>query len=80
MTNTEKLMAAFRAGLGLPGNLEVVELTYRGIPEWDSVAHMQLVMEIESAFDLMLSTEDVIALSSFAAATTIVSRHGIAFP
>jgi len=79
MTHTEKLMAAFRIGLGLPDNFEVTKLTYRGIPEWDSVAHMQLVMEIETVFDIMLSTEDVIALSSFDAAQTIVTRHGIAF-
>jgi acyl carrier protein len=80
VVNLRKLTQAFQVGLGLPEDREVSGLAYRQIAEWDSVAHMQLVMEIETAFDIMLSTEDVIALSSFDAAQTIVTRHGIAFP
>jgi hypothetical protein len=38
---------------------------------------MRLVAEIESAFDIMLDTEDVIGMSSFGAAKEIVSKYGV---
>ncbi len=75
MTLQEKLETAFAAGLGLPDTTDFASLEYRKIPEWDSVAHMQLVMEIENTFDIMLPTEDVLGLSSFPIALDIVARH-----
>jgi acyl carrier protein len=78
MSVTDTLKRAFAAGLGLPESTDFESLEYRRIPEWDSVAHMQLVMEIENAFDIMLPTEDVIAMSSFGVAREIVARHGVA--
>jgi hypothetical protein len=36
-----------------------------------------VVAEIEAAFDIMLSTDDVIGMSSFAVAKETVARHGI---
>ena len=51
----DKLQAAFVEALGLdPDATDWANLAYRGIPEWDSVAHMQLVGEIEDTFDIML--------------------------
>jgi acyl carrier protein len=79
MENTQKLATAFRIGLGLPAAADVSTLAYRQVAEWDSVAHMQLIMEIETAFDIMLPTEDVIALSSFDAAMAIVAKYGFDF-
>ena len=79
MTEPEqKLQAAFREALDLGADVDVATLTYRGIAQWDSVAHMQLVSTIETAFDLMLDTDDVIGMSSFAAARAIVEKHGVA--
>ncbi len=77
MYTLDHLRNAFRQGLGLTAQAAVDSVEYRKIAEWDSVAHMQLVMEIESAFEVMLSTEDVLALSSFRAAQDILGHHGI---
>jgi acyl carrier protein len=73
-----KLQAAFSEALGLPAGTEYEGLTYRGIKQWDSVAHMQLVAAIEAAFDLMLETEDVLGMSSYPKAQEIVRKHGVA--
>lgn len=79
MTEPEqKLQAAFREALGLPAQTDVATLTYRGIPQWDSVAHMQLIATIEAAFDLMLDTDDVIGMSSYDKAKEIVRKYGVA--
>ncbi len=76
--NLDRLRAAFVEALGLgaaPADFE--SLTYRGIREWDSVAHMQLIAAIEATFELMLDTDDVIAMSSYAKAREIVAKHGV---
>ena len=77
MTTKEKLIQAFSAGLGIPASPEVTTFEYRRIPQWNSMAHMQLVLEIESAFDIMLDTDEVLGLSSFDKALEIISRHGL---
>ena len=75
----EKLKTAFVEGLGLdPEATDWASLTYRGVREWDSVAHMALVAEIEDSFDIMLETDDVIGLSSFDAAKEILAKYGVA--
>ncbi len=71
----EKLKTAFVEALGIDAAQVSDELKYNTIPEWDSVAHMTLVGEIEDAFDIMLDTDDIIDLSSFAKAKEIVSKY-----
>jgi len=74
----DQLKAAFSQALGIPADTAFEELTYRGIREWDSVAHMQLVAAIETAFDIMLDTDDVLGMSSYLKAREIVGKHGVA--
>jgi acyl carrier protein len=55
---------------------EVIDsLSYNEIPEWDSLAHMILVAAIEEEFDIMIDVDDVIAMSSFLEAKTIVAKN-----
>jgi acyl carrier protein len=77
--STQQLRAVFIESLGLPTDVDWETLRYRGVEEWDSVAHMHLVGEIEQHFDLMLETQDVLAMSSFAATQAILVRHGVSF-
>jgi acyl carrier protein len=44
--------------------------------QWDSVAHLQLVVAIEDEFGVRLSPTDVIDLKSYAAAIAILQRLG----
>ena len=71
----ENLRAVFRDTLGLDSAAAVDDLAYRALPAWDSIGHMRLVAAIETAFDVMLDTDEVIDLSSFAKAAAIVGRH-----
>ncbi len=77
MKPIDRLTRAFVEGLGIPADTNVQTLEYRGIEEWDSVAHMQLVSELESTFDIMLDTEDVIGMSSYEKAREILRKHGV---
>ena len=74
----DRLKNVFVKALGLDADsTDWASLAYRGAPEWDSVAHMQLVAEIEDTFDIMLETEDVIGMSSFEVAKEILAKYGV---
>lgn len=80
MSNVDRLKDAFCEGLGVEKDeIDWDNLKYRSIPEWDSVAHMQMVAEVEDAFDIMLETDDVIGMSSFPISIEIVSKYDVDF-
>jgi acyl carrier protein len=73
----EKLRAIFAECLALPISEVVDDLKYNTVPQWDSVAHMALIAAIEQAYDILLETDDVIGMESFAKAKTIVEKYGV---
>jgi acyl carrier protein len=77
-TNEKILQQAFVEALDVPADVDWESLAYRGIEQWDSVAHMRLVAEIEDVFDIMIETEDVIDMSSYPVVRTILAKYGIA--
>jgi hypothetical protein len=79
MGNPEKLVHCFAIALAVPESAVVDGLTYESIPQWDSVAHMALVTELEAEFDVMLDTDEILALNSPAQARAILERHGVVF-
>ena len=79
MTNAEKLQLAFSTGLAIPADSVKDDLTYNTIPEWDSTAHMILVVELENQFNIMLDTDDIIDMSSVAKAKEILAKYDVEF-
>lgn len=79
MSNNSKLHAAFAQSLQIDPDRVTEELTFNTIEEWDSVAHMALITEIETVFDVMLDTDDILDLSSIVKAREILARHGATF-
>jgi acyl carrier protein len=79
MIEIDRLRDVFRKSLELPDDYPVDELQYRGIEKWDSLAHMSLVAAIEDEFGVMIETDDVIDMSSFAKAREILGRQGVQF-
>jgi len=55
-----------------------LKLTYQSIPQWDSVGHMALVVEIENTFNVTLDTDDIIGMSDVSKAVEILKKHGVA--
>ena len=60
---------------------QLTGLKYQDIEAWDSVGHMQLVAELEDAFDIMMDTDDIIDLSSYEKGQKILSKeeYGVEF-
>lgn len=77
MSDPKTLDDAIRLGLALPDDVDLTTIAYGATQEWDSVAHMQLVVAVESAFGIMLETDDVIGMSDYAAIKRILERYGV---
>jgi len=79
MTNEERLKKVFAVSFELPIEDIVDSLAYKTCPKWDSLAHMALVVGIDTEFGTMMEMDDIIAISSYAKAREILSKYGIDF-
>tara|TARA_B100000686_G_C16750888_1_gene952399 strand:- start:618 stop:842 length:225 start_codon:yes stop_codon:yes gene_type:complete len=50
------------------------ESTPNNTPEWDSFAHMNMVAEVEKAYNIKLTLEEVIEMQSLPKMVEVVSR------
>ncbi|CAA7618038.1 acyl carrier protein [Magnetospirillum sp. SS-4] len=78
MSTLDTIRTLFRQSFDLEDGADVDDLAYRAIPGWDSVGHMRLIAALETEFDLMLETDDVLDMSSFAKAREILGKYGVA--
>lgn len=77
MTNLEKYINAFVVGLEVSEEVVNSELSYQSVEEWDSVAHMNLIAELEDAFDIMFETDDIIDFGSFDKGKEILLKYDV---
>lgn len=47
-----------------------------GLPEWDSLRHLQLMLALEMEFGVRISTEEMLELVSLEAIEAFVRGHG----
>ena len=76
MSIPASVVRVFAESLAVPEARITPELRYNGITQWDSVAHMQLVMKLEKAFGVMMEPEDILDLSTPAKAVEILAKLG----
>ena len=79
MNNTTKLQQALMNGLAVPESALNESLAYQSIPEWDSMAHMFLVSELENAFGISIATEDILAMMDIKSIQETLERYNILF-
>ena len=78
MSNREKLIGVFVSALGIAA--EVAEsAVFKETPGWDSVGHVNLMNEIEEAFDVSLEPDDILDFKSFEVGMEILKKYGIEF-
>jgi acyl carrier protein len=54
-------------------------LVYQGIPEWDSISHMELMTILEKEFSIEMEIDDIIDFSSFELGKSILAKYGVQF-
>ena len=74
MNNLEKYNKAFIDSLSINQKKLNQDLKYNEIPEWDSIGHMTLISNLETAFKITMETDDLIDLSSYKKGKQILSE------
>lgn len=75
---TTALEQVFADALGIDIGSVSDQLAYNSIPQWDSVAHMGLIAQLEDCYGVLLDTDDIIDMSSVAKAREILAKYGVA--
>lgn len=76
MNNIEKYEEIIRKCFELEGEENVTDLV-RGQGNWDSLGHMNLVEELEDAYNIMIDIEDIVAFTSYSAGIDILKKYGV---
>ncbi len=53
--------------------------TFKDVPQWDSVAHLSLISELEDEFDVLFESEDILHYGSYLNGIEILKRYGVDF-
>lgn len=79
MTNKQRYDQVFVESF----SLELAQLgegvAYNEVAMWDSIGHMSMVAALESVFNIVMETDDVINFSSYQKGFEILAKYGIAF-
>lgn len=76
MTNLEKYNEAFISSFNVEEEA-LTTLEYQGVKEWDSIGHMQLISELEDAFDIEMETDDIVDFSGYEKGKEILKKYGV---
>lgn len=52
---------------------------FSGVPRWDSLAHMELIAQLEDTFGIMLETEDITHFGGYENGKKILAKYGVEF-
>ena len=77
MTNLEKYNKIFTEVLGVSEGVLNESFTFKDVPQWDSVAHLSLISELEDAFDVMFESEDILHYGSYENGKKILAKYGV---
>jgi acyl carrier protein len=75
MTVEKRTMKVFKEVLEIKDDVDPAELKYNHTANWTSLAHIALVSALESEFDILIDTDDIIAMSSYEKAVEIVRKN-----
>ena len=77
MNNLEKYNRVFIDVLGANEKDLNETFTFKAVKQWDSVAHLSLISEIEDTFDVMLESKDILNFGSYENGKKIMREYGV---
>ncbi|MFY0255209.1 acyl carrier protein [Chitinophaga sp. 30R24] len=79
MNNSQKLFEVMAVALSIPVDTVTDDMAYQGIPEWDSMTHLEVVAGIEQAFSIGIDMEDVLEMGSVGKIKTLLQKYNVVF-
>lgn len=74
---SDRLNNVFAEVLGVPVEKITDDTSPENTPQWDSVQAMNLVVGIEEAFNVKLSTREIVSMRSVGLARKVIRAKGI---
>ena len=71
----ERVFTVFADVLELSADADKSTLVYNESKGWDSLGHMRIIAGVEEDFDCMLETGDILDMSSFEKAVSIMEKY-----
>ena len=63
--------------LGVPRPSIIDETSNATVSAWDSLNHVTLILELESAYGISLSAEDALTMTDVATIKRVLRSHGV---
>lgn len=76
MTNREKYDHIFFSVFGVQQE-DLLKLSFKKTPEWDSVGHMGLISDLEEKFNILMEAEDIFGFTTYEKGEEILRKYGI---
>ena len=73
----ERLRRVIVRSLGLTPEAVPDDLEFRTEPRWDSVAHLQLILDLEEEFGVTIANDDVLQMTSVRSVMDVLRRLGV---
>ena len=77
MSNKEKYDRVFIESFSVDAEKLNEKLEYNSIETWDSIGHMQMIAELEDAFEIEFEMDDIINFSSYDKGIEILVKYGV---
>ena len=77
MNTTEQLHDIIAGALSVSVSKIDDQLSYQGIPEWDSMSHVSLISELESSYQISIEMEDALEMSTVSKVREVLARYGV---
>lgn len=79
MGNLQRYNQIFEKVLNVNSAMLNEKFTFADTPQWDSVAHLNLISELEDAFDIMFESNDILHYESYCNGINILKKYGVTF-
>jgi len=77
MSNKEKYDQVFIESFSVEKSQLNENFVYQCVPEWDSVGHMGMIAGLESSFDIMMETDDIIDFGSYIKGIELLAKYNV---
>ena len=72
----EQVRNLIACALQVPAETVTAELSFGDLPEWDSMGHMEVMMQLEERFGVEVSADTIAALTSVPAICGYLKENG----
>ena len=77
MSNKEKYDQVFIESFSVEKSQLNENFVYQCVPEWDSVGHMGMIAGLESSFNIMMETDDIIDFGSYIKGIELLAKYNV---